>query len=51
MCGQNVEYVNIKTGGTHGDHCAVLIRPFATTLSQFKICHFSGEAFKDFEVL
>jgi hypothetical protein len=26
-------------------------RPFATTVSQLKICDFSGETFKDFEVL
>jgi len=26
-------------------------RSFATTLSQLKMCDFSGETFKDFEVL
>ena len=28
-----------------------LYRPFATTVSQLKICDFSGETFKGFEVL
>ena len=28
-----------------------LYRSFATTVSQLKICDFSGETFKDFEVL
>jgi hypothetical protein len=28
-----------------------MYRPFATTVSQLKICDFSGETFKGFEVL
>ena len=28
-----------------------IFRSFATTVSQLKICDFSGETFKDFEVL
>jgi hypothetical protein len=31
--------------------CVWTYRPFATTLSQLKICDFSGETFKGFEAL
>jgi hypothetical protein len=35
----------------HGARIKVLYRSFATKVSQLKICDFSGEAFKGFEVL
>jgi hypothetical protein len=35
--------LNVKPRGTY--------HPFATTVSQLKICDFSGETFKGFEVL
>ena len=25
LCGQNVEFMNVKPGGTYSDHCAVHI--------------------------
>ena len=25
LCGQNIELLNVKRGGTYGDHCAVHI--------------------------
>jgi hypothetical protein len=41
----------IETHNQHTGALARLYRSFATTLSQLKICDFSGETFKGFEVL
>ena len=43
LCGQNVELLNVKPDGTY--------RSFATTSSLLKICVFSAQTFKGFEVL
>jgi hypothetical protein len=26
LCGQNAEFFNIKPGGTHSNHCALIIK-------------------------
>ena len=37
MCGQNVEFVSVKSGGTYSDHCAVHIVTTGLQRVQFKI--------------
>jgi hypothetical protein len=37
LCGQNVEFLNVKPGGTYSDHCAVHIVTTGLLMVQFKI--------------
>jgi hypothetical protein len=43
QCLGNMKFVDARAVGTH--------RSFPTTMSQLKMCDFSGEIFKGFEVL
>jgi len=37
LCGQNVEFLNVKPGGTYSDHCTVHIVTTGLQRVQFKI--------------
>ena len=55
-CIQNVPEGNVSILRGHSmahskQKCVRTCRSFATTVSQLKMCDFSGETFKDFEVL
>ena len=45
LCGQNVEVLNVKPGGTYSDHCALLVY-ILSPLFLFYLCTFVTDKYK-----
>ena len=50
FCNERIVKSDNGTNGTDSEICVFLYLSFSTTVSQLKICDFSGKNLKDFEV-